>query len=159
MKTPFSKLTKQQKRITILKDALKWVKSDVLKANTGTVIESPIIYEAEGSAQSAFLAMMKNKKPCEVCARGALLVSTVIHTNKFDVDQLLDDNGYFDAKCEVDKKITSVFPESTVRLMEEYFEGQSDAGSDFVELYPNDKQRLIKILKNAIKNKGIFKPS
>lgn len=116
------RLTKVQKRLLVLKDALKQIKIGFLKpAHTG-VCTLPAFDPDDSDAKLLLKTFRRKKKTCKVCARGSLLLSTVLRFNNYTTDQLRT----------------------------------SDKAISFSRKHRRPKARLIAILQNAIKNKGIF---
>jgi hypothetical protein len=166
--TSFSKLSESEKRIVILKDALKHLKAKRISAETGCVME--VIGAAKDELSTRQLQEIIKEKSCKVCQRGALLFSMVWRSNNFIVDPAKTSFNYantsfgsFHGEDElVDPFLETLFSEDQLKLMESAFErttlhGQPKA-RDFGEQYDSDDDRMEAILKNAIENEGIFKP-
>ncbi|HEX6168261.1 MAG TPA: hypothetical protein VFZ33_01115, partial [Chitinophagaceae bacterium] len=98
------RLTKAQKRMLVLKDALKQIKLKILRPAQEGVCKIPTFSWGEeqgnGQAQKLLKSLRRKKKPCTVCARGSLLLATVSRFNDFTLDQLHQsqfDEGSFDS--------------------------------------------------------------
>lgn len=177
-----TKKTKKQRRIEILKDALLQIKAKKYKITNGTYVElSPTLQKIERYASSAFSegindvgakeCLLKDKKPCKVCAKGAVFLSTIRKENKVMMSQIYNS----EVREETSNKL---FGEANLNRMESAFEkwyykdfgiGYSSYSNvntnskdvavfNFVKKHPKKDDRLIAILKNAIKNDGVFKP-
>jgi len=160
-------LTAEQKKIVIiLSDALAQLKVEAYNANPGSYISIDLDEAIGGIKNSdnnkelkAFLPkLVTSSKPCNVCAKGAIFLSGVRKYNNFTIG---------DAKeCSLDdvagNKARDLVGYENADLMEQYFEGWDDDGTgqadEWEEKYPDPTDRLIAILKNAIKNKGTFTP-
>lgn len=181
--------TKQERRIAILKDAVAQLKAGTYQANRGGVITGTInemvaevvklSHETKkllGMDQDAktfinnFVKTHKGKGACDVCARGALLLSTVGKENNFAFEALTDlDWGSFHQTSDVDQRLTKLFTAKQLMMMETAFEGNHNEhrlGPELYEkcikfnekyLYKGDRTTLLAIFNNAIKNGGIFK--
>jgi hypothetical protein len=170
-KTPFSKLSKSEKRIVILKDALKHLRAERIHADGGFVMRVDDTNYTE--LQSCDLQSLIKARKCTVCQRGALLFAMVYRSDNFIVDLTktkLGSNGSFggyhgDDKL-IDPFLEKLFSVDQLKLMETAFEGSywhfglgsSDSARAFGGRFHNNQDRMEAILKNAIKNKGIFKP-
>lgn len=174
----------QNKRVAIAKDALLQLKAGIYhpKAGNGYVPAlDDVDFEsiANGceiltgeSAEKVELKsyldkLVNNKKPCEVCAKGALFLSSIRKFNNFSIQDAADNNG--DISYKASEIAEDIFGVNNAKLIEAYFE--SDSGylpvwseqevvkiNQFEVKYPNSVERLEVILKNIIKNKGTFKP-
>ncbi len=173
------KKTIKERRIEVLKDALLQVKNKLYKVERRTyVLLSPTLQSIQNDITferskdlSAQECLLKDKKPCTVCAKGAVFLSLVRKENKVKMS-VLDDNDVREEKS------NKLFGQKNMDRMEAAFEKyiymDSDGGLssysnggerkkdvvmyNFVKKYPNTKDRLIAILKNAIRHDGIFKP-
>lgn len=180
MKT-IKKLTKPERRIAILKDALAQVKRGYYISTCGSVWDldgildkkEEKLYKGKDLQKVLTLEFLKQNN-CEVCQRGALLLSTIRKENSFKVEYIEDlsdvDNGSFDPESKGDKRLLKLFSAEQIAMMESAFEGcffnneihtnchKLSKAIEFGELYKEARERQIAILKNAIKNNGIFKP-
>lgn len=180
------KLTKQQRRIAVLRDALKQIELKNTLAVTGRVIDPFDLLTNEEfnneenedkQAQDLIKVKFKGKgAKCRCCARGALLLSTINKENTFKICELKEaDNGAFDEESPVDSRLLQLFSKRQILMMENAFETEvlfNDRGINeallstkdtnkslkFGKKHKNSSDRLKAILKNCIKNKGIFIP-
>lgn len=189
-KKPTKKATKkakltalEAKRVAILKDALAQIKAEAydVKSNNGYVRNDNLHYNIERLCDMAdivapkgektelqyFMNKLVNKeKPCEVCAKGAIFLSSIRKFNNLSLKEISGGGDILDSIAS--DKVRQLFGRENADLMEEYFEsGNPDHedwdldGNDLPEdpwIKISDTDRLIRILKNAIRNKGIFKP-
>ena len=174
----------QDKRVAIAKDALLQLKAGIYdpKFGNGYVptlddvdfegiangCEILVGESAEKVELKSYLDKLVNKKkPCEVCAKGALFLSSVRKFNNFSIQDAADHNG--DISYWASNIAEDIFGVNNAKLIEAYFEGASSylpvwLEQEMVKIdkfgakYPNSVERLEVILKNIIKNKGTFKP-
>jgi len=168
--------TEKQGRLAILKDARGQI-GIAYNAAPGKLIDSDeldeaiatISYTGELGTLDArkFLKNFLRNESCEVCARGALLLSTIAVHNDCTIKQL---GGISDDGGKVNARLRRFFTSKQINMMEAAFEGhsyhvsrltkeESDACDRFYDEYEGDADnRLEAILDNAIDNKGEFKP-
>jgi hypothetical protein len=174
--TAFSKLSKAEKRIVVLKDALKQITMGFIKPVCGLVVNEdnilPKNVDYEMQLQPILKQAMKAGKKCTACQRGTLLLALVGRDNSFRVCDLeasgvATNGGTFNDHNRTDKRLTAIFSKQQIAMMETAFEHSFNyeyLGTDLYEKCtdfsgePDPKKRSIEILKNAIKNGGIFKP-
>jgi hypothetical protein len=110
--------------------------------------------------------VITTQTPCGVCAKGALFLSSIRKFNHFSLAESCEIND------RADESVKELFGKHNADLIEAVFEddftiakvnfkdSEVDYYSDFLELwvekYPNPDNRLEAILKNLIKNRGIF---
>lgn len=165
------RLTKLQKRMLILKDALAQIKLQFLKPAHMGVCDLKYFDDETGNGAKEILQKFKTENDaCYVCARGSLLLAGVMRFNKFSVDDLTtaEHDGSYDEDSITDTKLKSWFSPKQLMMMETAFENSYNdielgedlwiRCADFGLRYRSPKRRLIAILENAIKNKGEFKP-
>jgi len=162
----------EEKRVAIAKDAILQLKSEAYDARSShgyVSLDYDSEQQLEAAAQSCELFTGKNSddmelnklldrlitpdKPCTVCAKGALLISSIRKYNNFSLQKAIDDNLDSVASDEV----RDLFGDENADRIEEYFEGY-DGDEKYLDEYPNDSERLIAILQNVVKNKGQFIP-
>lgn len=172
------KLTKAEMRIAIAKDVIAQIKAKKYNPIQGTWVKSVGGQEYDdwlltASCEVDVRDYTKNMKACYVCALGSLFVSAV---NKYNnVYGTYDSVSTFEVFSSIGtgenkSPLLRYFSSSQLQLIEFTFEGGMGAfyfydnsstverAYAFHEQYPDDKDRLIAIMKNIIKNKGIFKP-
>jgi len=170
--------------VTVLKDAIAQIKAKkyLVQSATGYIDKSTdALYNLDKAVNSCkiftgkeanelefnkyFDNIITKDNPCQVCAKGAMFLSTIRKFNNFtlqdattkDLNELAGDkNGTY-----------KIFGEENADKMEEYFErndseleDENGEGIDkqWSDDYCKDDNRLIAIFKNAIKNRGTFKP-
>jgi len=179
------KLTKSQMRVAVAKDALKQVQLEnvVVLSGNGYVVNDELDnqicsinhdLEAQGKdtdkveLREHLDGILGKVSKCEVCAKGALFLSAIRKFNNFSLNRGSSKSIDGEASNETRK----IFGKKNADLIEAYFEqssprkpfivkDESDTSTEYYRWedgYPNDKERLILILKNVIANKGTFKP-
>ncbi len=140
------KLTKAERRVAVARDALRQVEAKKLIAEAGTYIYfGRAIPQDAVKNEKAFQRFVRDEK-CHVCARGALFISTVRKEDSFAPSE----SNHYVRRSEFDPRLMELFSEGQLKLIENFFE--FDGCYDYHE----DKDRLVLILKNIIKNKGTF---
>lgn len=175
----FKKLSKAKQRIEIAKDVIVQLKNKTYFAETGTYVGAELTEGAEQMFGICYvdelntqtnLAMKMGMINCDVCAKGALVMSHIMKTNDCETNELdsLDDSST------IVERLHGVFEENQLHLIEtafecderfiyendvtEFDEEEITRAVKFGERYSNETNRLIAICKNIIKNKGTFKP-
>ncbi len=167
---------KKQQRIAILKDALLRVNMGDYDARCGILIDSDGLDDAISRVEltgltttieaKKFITNFLKEDSCLVCARGALLLSTVTKYNDCTINQLkilVDDGG------KTNTKLRKFFTTRQINMMEAAFEGynfnsevlsnkDNEACESFYDSFSEAEDRLRAIFTNAIKNGGEFKP-
>lgn len=185
-KEKVKKLTKlQEKRVAIAKDAIAQLNTEAYVAATGQYVgldwQQTDEIEAAAGACKLFTGkdasdfefnkvldnVVSKQNPCEVCAKGALFLSSIRKFNNFTLEEASD--GDLDNMAS--HKVQEIFGEKNADLIEIFYE-KWDADQDMNPLdeetfekvekwankYPNNTDRLIAILKNIVKNNGEFIP-
>lgn len=174
MKTAtFNKLPKQRQRRLILLDVLKQLKSPVVKVQPMTYFIAQFKPSVLPQHARKDTIELQNKLPlmthCEVCAKGALFLSAVTLGNNCQVLNL-EEVELGDGQRVFSRTIARYFSQKTLDLAETAFEvSQSTPYSEpttpyehainFGCKYPDPTKRLIAIIKNMLKNNGVFKPT
>lgn len=134
-------MTKKERRIAILKDAIKQIKLNNILAEPGTVVRLPDAIETNENDAKPVLAEYfkkkdKDKKPCYACARGSLLLCTVHKENDFILDSFDYCEGSFRQESITDKRLLRLFSEKQLASMETAFEVDGyieDMANDWAE--------------------------
>jgi hypothetical protein len=151
-----------QERIAIVKDALKWIKAGALipKAQYEVVAEISPHNEQIGKPLRDV-----NLGKCQVCMMGALFLGQAVRDINCTIEALLW------GQCR--DKLRSYFSQEQLDLIEVYFEGrvynwntttlhkgfdEDEKAHQFLQQHPNDSKRMKLILRNIVKNNGIFVP-
>jgi len=172
----------EAKRVAILKDAIAQVRAKkyLVEANSGYVdngtnalpdfheaAESCKLFTGKEADEVEFNKYLDNiitkDNPCQVCAKGAMLLSSIRKFNNFTLQDADDTNLNALAG---DDGTYEIFGQKNADKMECYFERQDDdiiinangEASCWSDDYPNDDKRLIAIFENAIKHRGTFTP-
>jgi len=174
------KKTISERRVEIAKDALAQLLAEKYKATTGTYTRLnddfiDEIYDLDFNQEDAKKYLLKLNPNCEVCAKGAIFLSTIRKENNTTLAQLLKGKEY------IEENAAKIFGKENLDRMEAVFEGwfyytddSEDREYTSIRQYYNtfDKEvydfynkyessstdRLKAILENVIKNRGIFKP-
>lgn len=164
-------MLKHEKAVAIAKDVLKQIKAKKIKTTAFDYVVSG--YEDcwaentyEGNAQKHINEITST---CHVCALGACMLSYI---RKFDgVD--MSDITRLGEEINIDRdyivsKLKTAFSLRQLDLIELAFQYEDDIFDDmpkderealeFVEGVYDETERLTLIMKNIIKNKGVFKP-
>ena len=157
-----------RQRVAIAKDALAWEKAGALQigqnkylvsAKTGDMFHIPM---EDQDKQARDLVLGK----CQVCALGGLLVAKAVRYNAV--------TGY-DIACASTKRLMDHFDAGQINQIEAAFEGRSYSGlngtrqdyswvdseiynESWKNKYPDASKRFRAIMKNIIRNKGLFCP-
>lgn len=147
----YKRATPTQRRRMIVEDALKQIKNGTITPEMGLYVSlrEPVAthrYAYVSSDEPLQPVLLKGQAHCECCAKGALFVSCVRLSNRYngnptgiDSDMINDLVGW---------------PEDNYNLIEEAFE--SLEGEYWYDTYPKDKDRLVAILKNILSNKSVL---
>lgn len=161
----WSEMTPSEKRVTLAKDVISQLKKNKLSAQSGIYVDLLLDNKVEDSEQ--LNKVLKKQGTCEVCAKGALFISHIMRNNHFTIgDYYSCHKTTYNEK--IKKRLDSLFSLSQLELIEKAFEGEThdndlkdndliDLANEFYDYYEDDKERLIAIMNNIIKNKGTFK--
>lgn len=147
----FSRMRKGERAVAIAKDALQQIKSQKYEPTSGTFACLYLTQLPSGNHNLQKLLQKDQVNRCEVCGVGALFVSTVRYTNKYDIHKPL--YGYELAELDIEDdilRLTKHFGKD-IYLVEVAFE----LGSGYCHIDPWDDDRYYII------NSGIpdLKPS
>ena len=178
------KLTKAEKRVAIAKDVLKQLKTERYVATSGVYLESSNDFHKASDAADAKEVLAKVEK-CLVCAIGSMFMSAIGKFNNCTIGDVFAPlgTGYYaserplkregsDKPTTLHEHLEKYFTAPQLGLIECWFEGQSNydmfvktaflygsqAAVNFKQKYEDDNDRLSRIMKNIIRNKGTFKP-
>lgn len=153
--------TKSQKRILIAKDVLKWIKQGKLTAGSGYFKNQSELYGPnQENLDEQANAILPTIPTCQVCAIGGLMYATAMRFNDITVEQFtrnLHSGSPYLAKF---------FTPAQLRIIEICLELWKNEGAStpktvaWVDANCNTPRldRLKKIMRNIIRNKGTFKP-
>lgn len=172
------KAIRSKRRVQIAEDVLAWLRTKRLNVVTGSycVFDEgfmPYGYTLGTSLQKILPEIVTSRKPCQVCAKGAMFIAAVDRYNKV---QLRDANGDGFSNREIIKAMKAYFSKRTLDLIEVAFECK-DANFEFsngynqpvtnrvarnaIEFgkrYQDPRARLRAIMRNLISNNGDFVP-
>ena len=171
-----------RERIEILQDVLARLnaKKFKVKANCGYVVpDDDEAFEklVQSKAKSETIAN-KLAKTCQVCAKGAIFLSTVSLKNAFDFKESAGLAGHV-GPVKIMSRLSEIFDRDNLDLVETAFEtpfnedeqlcacnscgvvdwDDFETAERFGSYYEEDDDRLRAILENMIANEGVFKPS
>lgn len=156
----FEKANPAQRRVMIAEDALQQLKIGKFVATPGTYVNACDLADEAGITDDVQLnTLLHNptlKSSCDVCARGALLLSAVRYRN----DCTIDDCGTTSEDSHVREFGTEQY--GIEEAFEEY-DSENTNGEGWADKFLSKKERgnattrLELILKNIIRNKGTFK--
>ena len=172
----FKSATKAQKRVMIAKDALAQITQGRIKVSSGIYFDANINIEGLPSYFQLREIFHREEFSCKCCALGALMVSCTRYNNKvlvMDRKDFTDLGGRILLGKKLRNEFDSIFSYSQMALIEFAFE---DSDNSPISCYGENiskkvkekvfnfvknlrpRAKLIKILKNIIKNNGTFKP-
>lgn len=170
---PFNRLSKTNQRIALAEDVIKQIKVKKYYASRGTYFQQNAIQKMalyNGLKLKDELNKILPELECECCAKGSLFLSHITKTNNCSVRNIISN---VDFNLRISKRLNNLFTQLQLDLIETAFEmkvikdysgklyqneGLIEKAINFGEKYANSNNRLIGIMKNVIKNKGIFKP-
>lgn len=177
----FNKLPKAEQRVLIAKGALKQLKTDVYNTSH-TFLHIELAKEPEENESLQEYLEPSNIEECNVCALGALMVSSVRKKNNLFYSQYYMSVKPHNQHDGYGSVLTKVFSLKQIILIENAYEMGTGAYNTspnigygllgcykkddrilqkaiaFGKAYEDDTERMEAILKNIIKNKGSFKP-
>lgn len=155
----FNSLSTEEKRVAIAKDVLAQIKDKRL-------IPMSMIYFVINTTldESSSIQANLNKVTCHACALGSLMFSHIKYNNKVTVREgssICNNNS-------ISERLKDYFDRTQLNLIETAFEkwftDESNTtdeiiASKYCNNSENSEQRIIKIMKNLIRNKGTFVPT
>jgi hypothetical protein len=150
IKTMKKRKTKVERRLEVVKDAIKQLALNKLKAETGYIINLPyendlLDMDENTQVQPLLQKLLKeSKKPiCKVCARGILLICTINKENNFTGREFQNIRGYrFDSSTTGDKRLLKLFSATQLMLIEEAFEVSVQREQQYVYCDYDDPYQL-----------------
>jgi hypothetical protein len=177
----FKKLTPREKRIAIAKDVIESLKKDQYRAKKGTYFVNNNSKANSGKELQRIL--VKGEESCTLCAMGGLLASKCkLGNGHVQIDAEAAGITYI-IDSGIINSLKGIFSVKQLRMIEYAFEGQdvddtfgddladvllgekdcperSEIGKkciEFYESYLETSERMVAIMKNIVKNKGMFK--
>lgn len=162
----FNKLSKAEQRVEVAKDARRQVKSGVYTPQTSCFVDLRFYNSPKQGAAFHKALTRSNILECEVCALGALMVSSIRKKNNVQYDPFNapnPDSGIFSTNLKaLFSKSQRILIENAFELGGGYYahsgERVSSIAVQFGKKFPDSTSRLIGILDNIIANNGTFKP-
>jgi hypothetical protein len=151
----FDRMTKQEQRVTIARDAFAWVKAGALLPQPGDYIEPTGVTITDNRWVPLCKARLGT---CRVCSLGALFLAKASRCSSVTISDYLSDHmsvleEHFDVAQLADIEAS---------FEAEYLGIYGDEGSEpavrFGTAYEDDTDRLCAILQNIIDNGGMFRP-
>jgi len=168
--------TPDQKRVQVAKDVIKQIQSNFYNPEHGTYFQFDIpdeigVTDKIEKFDKALDSVKRKGGHCDVCAIGACFASLVRLGDKVDTSYIMGsviENGDSIGDTFMKGKLRDVFSTQQLSLIECAFERSAGHGTANIEdrekardwgyeQSSNDTKRLIAIMKNIIKNKGVFK--
>jgi hypothetical protein len=180
----WSKMTRAEKRVEIAKDALAHYKSKLFKPTKCTYLSVEDIDDEINENQQLNTFILKEKKTCNTCLKGAVLCSHILKTNHLSIQEF---NKIENENDFIYKRLKGIFSVNQLDLMEVAFEGRvvmeenttlatynedydeddwdeeqyiltelAEKAIKFSKKYENTDDRYVAILRNLIKNGGEF---
>ncbi len=159
----FQGKTPAEQRVLVARDVLMLMDQEKISAKGGVYVQNDNLrYEASRNPDQGMRELLFTcGETCEVCAKGALMVSMTLFNNQekgSDYQHNFTDLGvaldFQDGR--IKNGLTDVFDTEQLDLMEEYFE-LTDEYSLLGLLRPT--RRLELIMLNVIENHGTFDPN
>jgi len=140
----FNKLSKQEQKIKIVKDAIAQIKIGAFIASRGNYLNiDNLDYEEEISLQEL---IGTNEHTCECCAKGAIFASCVMNVNK-----VTNKDFYYD-ECFQKDKLKKWFSAKELDTIETAFEMDViEDSTDSLKIVSYGIRELTKLAKDAIK--------
>lgn len=167
-------MTMAQKRIAIAKDVIKRIEANQYRPQSDVfcLIGGYNISELKRAEEDQEVCDIVNSdKQCTVCAKGGLFMSYIGYTNNFTVRKLSNSpSSQSNLEYNEMQALSKIFSPKQLSLIETSFERKTfDWNRNLTETEKNkcyswhrrffdSSKRLVGIMKNIIKNKGIFKP-
>lgn len=171
----FWRMSKTQQRISVAKDVLAQIKAETIRAKPGTYLSTKDLTKVDvenGDAQLS--ALLPRIESCDACALGSMFKCAVERGDKLKVSEsdaaVAEYYGgrVFFWKTAPYEYLGKIFPAAQIHLIESCFERSVDFWTEHstddvpvdVSVYGprGDRKRLEMIMKNIIRNRGVFKP-
>lgn len=162
----------RRKMVALAKDVLKMLREKRIKAQRGTYFHAPTAKLGEFTLQSDAKGVLKKVKKCEGCALGGMMLAYLL---RYDEASLMDagltichnwteDVDKFEGHRPSDllERVTTLQQLNEIEGAFERTDGSQRPASyeaiEFGHRYATDAGRLGAIMKNIVKNKGLFIP-
>lgn len=166
----FAKASPAKKRVMIAQDVLAALKARRLKARAGMYLVGDL-----AGKKGELRDILPTVPPCSVCAKGAIMLCTVMRRDRVKVNDVFGYYDHFDERTEnrrsafkgrkMSRLLGGVFSPSQLAMIENEFEGRHYDESDprapgplGYGLPETSGRRLVAIMENIVKNGGTFVP-
>lgn len=153
----FNSLSEEGQRLEIAWDCLQLLLEDKVKPSIGWYWDLKLMDEYEGSSSKQIFRKFNNVKDCEVCARGAIMLSQIRLGNKIGKENVPGEcarKGVMYDLTQGDNISLTAFSIDSLKNMEEEYEfGYFDH-----PYATNSKEKLMNMMCNILVN-GDFKKS
>lgn len=174
----FERATAAQKRVIVAEDAIAQVRAGRFHPMTGVYFDPCTGKNRNKTSEEAFKSLYKvtlnpdkfEGEQCVGCALGGLFLAKTINKPEKNVATFMDEAyevGSYDYDTPADP-LSSIFSADQLDLIEGVFEGfggiRDDDNREIVNAwrdgpYRDDTTRFVAIMRNIVKNKGVFKPN
>lgn len=142
--------SKPAARVAVCKDIIKLIQMKKLNISTGNYLT-----KLNGICEPTFEGIAKE---CEVCAKGALLLTAFKLYDGKGFAEINSPYGLYDDF--ILEQLDGLFSRTQLHLIEAVFEGWKDGPTkQFYYDHYNDEDRLLAIMQNIVDHNGTFKPS
>lgn len=173
----FKKLGKKAKRVAIAKDVIKQIEAKRLVPESGMGYLQPRDYNLDldefnvSTTVDLQIGAVLAGQTCDVCALGALFMSTIDIRDKATCESLTIEHPADIDQEDIHTYLEDIFSKEQLYLIEDAFESYgnsyeedyevvdiTDRACNFGLKYSKADKRLVAIMKNIILNEGTFKP-
>ena len=150
----YKSLTEEQQRKEIAWDVIMLLQKGMIEASDGCYWDNDLedLYETSEDSKEVFRRFNKLEHTCEVCARGAIMLSTIRLGNTYGPEEY--ENAYCVHDGVMDGRSLTCFSVASLRNMELEYEYNEFKHSPF----NNTDEKLMNIMCNIIVN-GDFNTS
>jgi hypothetical protein len=147
------KMTKPQMRVAIAKDAIAQILSKNFKPVAN---KSYVELDRAMTPESMVLLAEQRKLKCTVCGLGAIFISSIAKFDDVEIPRGAAGVKHF--ICQISEKdhLLKFFGADQISNIEKAFEGWECYSH--ISQIPNDRARLLVILRNIVRNDGKFIP-
>jgi hypothetical protein len=168
------RMTKAQMRVAIAKDVLTQIKLKKLEPTSGVYLDKSFVLREDDDISKQVLQQLP-KKNCAVCAVGACFVSSLKLFNKYEPSDGYGWRLFGNERVKISSysmrsdQLAKHFSYKQLDVIEAAFERSNEYSyrdqpmsekkvGNFSRKYKTDTDLMVAIMKNIIKNKGLFKP-
>ena len=154
----------EKERVAVARDALKNLVPRHVKSGFSYIAYRGARVPAIDGGESCAIARTLQKK-CDVCLKGALLLAAVARKNDFNFEtaSVRNSTSLWVLHSGILDRLAGLWSRQELDEMECAFECYpgyrgDDKANTFGTQFKKDSDRMVAILKNVIKNRGVFKP-